>query len=243
MICRRMRWVTLGLIGWVSSLFAQPRGPLEAYFFPYRNFTKAQIYQYINLDDPNDILYQLCSTYVDQKDTLFLIKRFNDRFQEMETLIHVISDSGVYLRDYELYIAGRQVQTRVHHAQVYRWRSSKKIAIKWSARFRSVYGEESFRKKRRLVRRNWQYTYATKRHKAICLQDDFRHSVKNNYGAQTTDFQQFTTYARGLGLVAYDRTLASGDHLRFRLDKILNLNQWKARRRHPPHADVPVKRT
>lgn len=93
-----------------------------------------------------------------------------------------------------------------------------------------------------MVRRHWQYTYAAKRYQAIYLQDKFHHSVKNNYGVQTIDFQQFATYTRRLGLVIYDCTLASEHWLRLRLDKILERDQWKHRHR-IPHPDVPVERT
>lgn len=226
-----------------QGTFAQKRGPLEVYFFPYQELMEPKIYRYVNIDDPNDLIYQYCHTRVINGDTILLLKRFDDRLVELETLVQVVTDTGVYLQSYQLYIGGELIKSRVLKDQVYPWRLPKRDSIKWSTRFASVYGEESFRKMRRLIRRHWNYPYAAEQHRAICFRDDFRHSVKNRYGVQTTDFYQYATYAKGLGLVAYDRTLASGKKLRFRLDKILDLPNWERLQRRPPKEDVPLRRT
>lgn len=236
--------IWIGLLWWSTTLCsAQTRGPLGAFFFPYRQLLEPKIYRYINLDDPNDIIYQLTHTKVVNGDTLLILKQFDTYFQELESLQQVVTDSGVYLKDYDLYIAGEKVSSRVLRNQVYAWHLPKRDSIKWSVRFESVYGSESFRKMRRLIRRHWRYPYATIRHQAICFRDDFRHSVKTQYGIQTTNFHQFVTYAKGLGLVAYDRTLASGQQLRYRLDRIFDVDEWKELRRRPQKPDIPIKRT
>ncbi len=71
----------------------------------------------------------------------------------------------------------------------------------------------------------------------------FRHSVKGRKGVRTTDFYQYSRYAQGLGLVAYDRTLSSGKKLRYRLEKIMDLHSWETLQERPHQPLVPIKRT
>lgn len=227
-----------------STVFSQTQ-PLElkTYFFPYPTLFKAKVYQYINEDNPNDVVYQFTQSHIAHGDTLLVLKRYNKFFQELETMTQVISDTGVSLKHYSLYIAGEDISSQVLQSQVYQWQQAKDEPIKWNVAYQSPYGEEGFRKERQVIPAPASYRFRNVAHATMQFKDDFRHSVKGRKGMQTTDFHQYSQYAQGLGLVAYDRTLASGKKLRYRLNKIMNLKSWEALKKRPHQPLVPIKRT
>lgn len=216
---------------------------LKAYFFPYSSLFEAKVYQYANEDDPNDIVYQFTQTHIHQGDTLLTLRNYDLYFQELETKVQRISTAGVYLQTYSLYIAGRGISSNVIQEEVYKWEASETTPFKWAVRYSSPYGEESFRKMRQALQTAKPRAFQQKKYPTVQFRDDFRHSVKHNKGATTNDFFQYSYYAKGLGLIAYDRTLASGKKLRYRLTKIMDLNSWKALQKRPQQPLIPIKRT
>lgn len=217
--------------------------PLRAYFFPYASLFEAKVYQYVNEDNPNDIVYQFTQTHVHEGDTLLTLQNYDRYFQELETKVQHIHPTGVYLQQYSLYIAGRGISSRVIQEDVYKWESHDSMSFKWAVRYSSPYGEESFRKMRQVLHQAQPRSFQQKKYPTIQFRDDFRHSVKHHQGATTNDFFQYSYYAKGLGLIAYDRTLASGKKLRYRLTKIMDLNSWKALQNRPQQPLIPIKRT
>lgn len=227
-----------------SQLFSQAQ-PLElkTYFFPYSTLFKAKVYKYINEDNPNDVVYQFTQSHIAHGDTILVLKRYNELFQELETMTQVISDTGVSLKHYSLYIAGEDITSNVLQSQVYQWQQAQDTPIKWKVSYQSPYGEEGFGKKRQVIQAPTPYRFHNVAYATMEFKDDFRHSVKGRKGLQTTNFYQYSQYAQGLGLVAYDRVLASGKKLRYRLDKIMNLKSWEALKKRPHAPLIPIKRT
>ena len=216
---------------------------LKAYFFPYASLFEAKVYQYMNEDDPNDIIYQFTQTHIHQGDTLFTLRNYDTYFQELESKVQRISTAGVYLQKYSLYIAGQGISSKVIQEEVYKWKASKTTPFKWAVRYSSPYGEESFRKMRQAIKKTKPRSFQQKKYPTIQFRDDFRHSIKHRKGATTNDFFQYSYYAQGLGLIAYDRTLSSGKKLRYRLTKIMDLNSWQTLLKRPQQPLIPIKRT
>ena len=154
-----------------------------------------------------------------------------------------IHPTGVSLTKYSLYVAGDNINSRILQAQIYQWQQAPNEPIKWTVRYASVYGDEGFRKMRQVISTLAPYRFQKKMYPVVQFKDDFRHSVKRKAGVKTTDFHQYSSYAQGLGLVAYDRTLPSGKKLRYRLEKIMDLATWEVLQKRPQKAPVPIKRT
>lgn len=216
---------------------------LKAYFFPYSSLFKGKIYKYINEDNPNDIVYQLTKSTISHGDTLLTLRRYDQYFQELETMTQSINDTGVSLKRYSLYIAGENIDSRVIQHQVYQWQQATNEPIKWAVRYQSPYGEEGFRKMRQVVTTSIVYRFHDTAYTGVEFKDDFRHSVKSSQNVRTNDFHQYSKYAKGLGLVAYDRTLVSGEKLRYRLEKIMDLNSWEILKKRPQQPFIRIKRT
>ncbi len=103
---------------------------LKSYFFPYEALFKAQVYKYVNEDNPNDIVYQYTQTHITHGDTVLVLRRYDQFFQELETMTQVISDTGVSLQRYSLYIAGEGIVSNVIQGQVYQWQQAQSESIK-----------------------------------------------------------------------------------------------------------------
>lgn len=239
-----MRFLSLAVLLVVMTNFAQAQSlELKAYFFPYPSLFEAKVYKYVNEDNPNDVVYQFTQSHIAHGDTLLVLRRYDQFFQELETMTQVINDTGVSLKNYSLYIAGEGITSRVVQSQVYQWQQATDEPIKWTVRYQSAYGDEGFRKRRQVVMALAPYRFRNVAYATMQFKDAFRHSVKGKKGVQTTDFHQYSHYAKGLGLVAYDRTLASGKKMRYRLVKIMDTNSWEALQKRPHQPLVPIKRT
>ncbi|MGH1339880.1 MAG: hypothetical protein ACRBFS_27425, partial [Aureispira sp.] len=165
---------------------------LKAYFFPYADLLEAKIYQYVNEDNPNDVVYQWTQSRLVKKDTVLILRRYDEYFQKLETMTQVIQATGVSLTNYSLYVAEENITSRILQDQIYRWQQAPNEPIKWTVRYASVYGEEGFRKMRQVISTLAPYRFQNMAYPTVQFKDDFRHSVKSHTGVTTTDFHQYS---------------------------------------------------
>ncbi|MGH1335303.1 MAG: hypothetical protein ACRBFS_04180, partial [Aureispira sp.] len=188
---RTLFYCMLLLLG--STIHSQAQElELKTYFFPYAHLFEAKVYQYINEDNPNDVVYQLTQSHIVEKDTLLILRRYDEYFQELETMTQVIQTTGVSLTNYSLYVANENITSKVLQHQIYHWQQAPNEPIKWSVRYASVYGEEGFRKMRQVISTLAPYRFQNVAYPTVQFKDDFRHSVKSHTGVTTTDFHQYS---------------------------------------------------
>ncbi|BDS09755.1 hypothetical protein [Aureispira anguillae] len=231
------------LILFPTFCLAQTVGNLKPYYFPYSNFFQPKTYKYVNANNPNDILYWHMQTKIVNNDTLFTTTIFDQDFYPLEILVEKISTQGARLEKYKLAISGIMTDSRLIHKDVFQWQQAKDSPIKWSALYKSPFGKESIRKRRTFLKTTKEFTFQKETYKTILFKDSFRHSLNNGEEIHTIDFDQETSYALGIGLVAYQRKRAKGKTMHYQLKKIINQKSWIKLKQNPSAVYEPIKRT
>jgi hypothetical protein len=228
---------------WSIICFAQTEIRLKAYYFPYQNFFEPVVYKYVNTENSNDIFYCFLETKVIEKDTIIASNTFDQAFYEVDADTEKITPQGIELKTYTIYVSGIKVPTRPIHKDIFRWQQNKEDKIKWSARYRSPFGEESIRKMREYLGSRDNYSFQQKDYPSIAFKDTYRHSIKVNKDVRTTDFYQESRYCKGIGLVDYQREMENGVKLHYKLEKIISNEAWEVLKKQPSSIQKPIKRT
>lgn len=225
------------------SCFAQTETTLKPYYFPYQNFFEPVVYKYVNTENANDIFYCFLETKVIAKDTIIVSSTFDQAFYEVDAGTEKITPQGIELKTYTIYVSGVKIPTRPIHKDIFRWQQNKEDKIKWSARYRSPFGEESIRKMREYLGNRDNYSFQQKDYPSIAFKDTYRHSIKADKSVRTTDFHQEARYCKGIGLVDYQREMENGVKLHYKLEKIISNEAWEVLKKQPYSIQKPIKRT
>lgn len=202
---------------------------LRNYYFPYATFMKPQIYKFINEDNPSNVFYLHMQTGVIDKDTMMMTTAYVDDLKPTEVFVEKMLPEKIVLEEYtflNLYGQAEPVTTNPTARDVYVYNTSKSKTIEWSVDYNSKYGAERIGKKRNLDESGIQRKVQGEVVNVAKFKEVYDFPMQTDGNIEQSSFDQYSYYAEGIGLVEYERTLASGEKSHFILDEIITEDKW-----------------
>lgn len=234
--------ILTGLISFLlgTSLLAQAEpDSLKQYYFPYQDCFEKKFYKYVDQFDPNRIVYLELETQLINNDTV-LIKTFYDaRFDYLERLQEIISDSGAYLDKYTTYYYGPAIEGELLNRNYYTWSPNSQAG--WSAKVRYRSRNYLFQKERQLNHYQGSYQFKRQEYATVRFVDEYKYTFQNGF---ERSIKQVSAYAPSIGLVSYKRLFKDGTKRYYLLRAIMTEAEWQViKRQHRPDSPVDGERT
>jgi len=211
------------LICTISSCFAQEN--FKEYYYQIGTKKEVKVYKYIDQNNTAHIEYWKVTT--NPKTNNILTESYTTDFRLYNIFEEELTTYGAEIIryvDFEKNSDGQNVPMigTIVDKDVYKWNDTNKY--KYSVKYKSLnYGNEKFIKER--TKNSFQVInvngieYAT-----LKFMDEYE--VKSLEKNQNYQFYQFTYYAKGLGMVKYQRYLPNGKTIELELNEILTEKEF-----------------
>ncbi|QIE58661.1 hypothetical protein G5B37_03520 [Rasiella rasia] len=204
------------------------------YYYPIGAKKQVNIYKYVDKNNPNNIEYWKVTT--NPNSNKILTESYTTDFRLYNIFEEQLNENGaevIRYADFNKSDDGKNIRIdgTIIDKNVYKWADDSKF--KYSVKYSTPeYGNEKFIKERiknRIENINVHGTdYST-----LVFMDEYE--IKSLDNDQTYEFYQLTYYAKGMGMVKYQRYHPDGTTIILELEKILTEKEfeklgWKASR-------------
>jgi hypothetical protein len=220
--------ITLAAIISTSSMaeIAADSVSLKEFYFPYATFSEPVIYQYKDLNDSSNIQYWHMQIEVVNTDTILVTRAFNAQLEEIELFKEKIDDTGCHMLEFIMICGEDSIKTKNLETGVYKWYLSNFEKITWAVSYKSKYGDEFFSKTRQCWGVGEKKKFKGVSYPSAMFMDSYVSKVGANETSRTSRFQQFSYYAKGIGMIEYKRDISEEKVIHYYLEAILSAKEW-----------------
>lgn len=214
---RVLQIITLGLIVILSSCSNKN---LMKYYYPINKEPEVKIYKYIDSKNNKPGVYW--KTITDPIQRTILTESYDSEFNLFNTFEEKIDNNKAELLKFIEYENGAEIIATIKMNEVYN--SNKSKSYSYAVEYTNKYGKMRFEKKRQFIKfekikiQGKQYTTAK-------FKDEYVINVFDQ--KDKFEFIQIAYYAKGIGMVKYERSIPSGEIETLDLDKILTEEEFK----------------
>ena len=212
------------LIFIISSCSAQEN--FKEYYYQIGTKKEVQVYKYVDKNNPKNIEYWKVTT--NPKTNKILTESFTTDFRLYNIFEEELKTDGaeiIHYADFEKNDEGQNIRVdgTIVDKDVYKWNDNNKY--KYSVKYKSPkYGNEQFTKER--TKSSFENINASGTdYSTLKFKDEYEiKSLENN---QNYKFYQFTYYAKGIGMVKYQRYHPNGTTIELELNEILTEKEFE----------------
>jgi len=192
-------------------------------YFNISEFNKGKIYNFIDVRNKDNTHNWQMYYKIESSDTIFYTDGLDEKNRVIEVFIEKVQADGTkmmeyYTINYDSTGASKKVTYDIMSRNVYKY-TEEKYPLTWSVLSRGQYGREKLTKKRTIASKNETQNIYNKSYNCLVFRDEF--SVEYLDINQVYNFYQLSYYAKGFGLVRYNRFMQDGKELDYRLLKII----------------------
>ena len=219
------KWLVLSSICLLSSCFS---GSLKEYYYPLDIEDEVAVYEYVNIENPDYSEYWKVIT--DPSAETLITESYRADFELYNTFYEVFEEDGAMLTsyiDYEKASDGsiKEIKGTPKSDNVFRWDNTK--SYDFSVDYTNKYGRFEFTKKRTNLG-FVDIVVNSEEHKVIKFLDEyFVNAIDQN---DKYSFTQVSYYAKGIGMIKYERHIPNADPLVLELNNILTEGQFNQKR-------------
>lgn len=173
-----------------------------------------------------DVFYMFMETKIEGGDTLFTSKVYDNQFNLTESCSEHITESGSQLKKYLFSFEEGDVEGDNAETDMYKWNHSREEPITWSVSYIGPEGFESVSKTRDYRGKSTETKFNGKSIETIQFRDEFKVELGGEQGKNRIKFYQNSYYAKGIGMVRYNRIIEDNPNIDFRLVEILTEQEW-----------------
>jgi len=216
--------LVISLILFIWGLSAQEN--CKEYYFSMGMKDEVKVFKYIDKNDPKNIEYWKVTT--NPLTNRILTESYLADFTIYNSFEEVITNDGAELiiyTDYEKNNEGENtpIEAEIVDKDVYKWDDNG--IYKYSVKYQSPkYGNEQFTKERSKIRLTEISINGTE-YSVLKFLDNYE--VKSLDGDGGYTFHQLTYYAKGIGMVKYERYLPDGTIVELELSQILSEEEFE----------------
>ncbi len=181
----------------------------KEYYFPYENFANSVIYTY-HTPDGN----QVWQMHFDPKSRIFTSDIILSSEKSSEVTNEIMSDDGTRFVEYTVVKHDVFYEASLVDKDVLKWKMTMDDVCVWKIVIPNEHGDiETIKKSRQIKSVGETYSFDGIDYDAIVFKDDYEQTIRdNNYNKLfSRDFVQYTTYAKGIGIVRSLRVFENGD--------------------------------
>jgi len=190
--------------------------------------TESKIYKYeCKLDSTKTEYWKLTSNL---KNNTLITEAFNFKYIQYEFFKEQLSDNGSELLEFISYRTSYngQVDTIFNspiELDVFKWTT--KTPYQYSSEsIEDGYGKMTFKKKREFINKE-KMTILGKEYNVLKFKGNYKTQIEKTN--ETFEKNQFSYYAKGVGLVKMDKEYSNGRKISLELTEILTDIEWKKR--------------
>lgn len=219
------KWLALCSLCIFTSCFT---GSLKDYYYPLEIEDEVAVYEYVNIDNPNYSEYWKVIT--DPSAETLITESYHADFELYNTFYEVFEDDGAMLTSYIDYEEAKdgtikEIKGTPTTDNVFRWDNAK--SYDFSVDYVNKYGRFEFTKRRT----NLGFVNITvngEEHKVIKFFDEYLVNALDQNDKYS--FTQVSYYAKGIGMIKYERHIPNADPLVLELDGILSESEFNQKR-------------
>ncbi len=203
-------------------------GSLKEYYYPLDIEDEVAVYEYVNIENPSYSEYWKVIT--DPSAETLITESYRADFELYNTFYEVFDEDGAVLTsyiDYEKNSDGsiKEIVGTPKSDQVFRWDQAKTYAF--SVDYVNKYGRFEFTKKRTNLGMV-DIIVQQEEHTVIKFLDEyFVHAIDQD---DQYSFTQVSYYAKGIGMIKYERHIPNADPLILELHEILSESEFNRKR-------------
>ncbi len=192
-------------------------------YFKVSEFKKGKTYSFIDVNNEDNTHNWQMHYKIESSDTVFYTNGLDKKNRVIEVFIEKLQIDGTKMMGYQTIdfdsIGGNQKMTYdIMSTDVYKY-NQEKYPLVWSVLSSGPYGREKLTKKRVVVSKNETQNIYKTVYNCLVFKDEF--TLEYLDVNQVINFYQLSYYAKGFGLVRYNRFLPDGKELDYRLFKII----------------------
>lgn len=202
-----------------SSHKSEQDYPIKSYYFPYKEFSKASTYYYVNANDTSEKSTWIMQMKIENADTLLLTQILDSKNRILESMVEKITRESSLLINYKLfnYDSGDHQTYRdckVIDSVVFKWNQKMNESIVWKVNHLDFYSEntDEFSKQRTLM-------LIDSAKKTAVFKDQFHAAEANSTNSYNWHMDSY--YKMGKGLINFKVYLPDGIIKDFRLERCL----------------------
>lgn len=216
-------------------------GGLDKYYFPIEELKEAKVYHYKNEIDSEPDLFWKLSVKADDEKTFFITESYSystdNKLIQIEEIKEEITEQGSFVVEYIQYEHDDygnvfKLNSVLEDNCVFLWRMNSKDKITWTFHHESKVFNELTRnatKTRQLKNIDKEVNIFGNKHKAIVFNDEIDLEYTYNETNQVESSYpslQVSCYAKGVGMVSYNRKFKDGSEVTYMLEKIMPFDEW-----------------
>ena len=207
------------------------RCSIKDYYFPMSELTESEIYKYECKSEPSKTEYWKLTSNL--TDNILITEAFDSEYKQYEFFKEQLTGNGSELLEfisYRTYDNGRKetVINKPIERDVFKWRT--RNPYKYSSEsIENDYGKVTFKKKREFVGKE-KMTILGKEYNVLKFKGNYKTEIENT--KQSYEKNQFSYYAKGIGLVKMDKEYSDGTKVILELTEIISNNEWRKVARH-----------
>ena len=194
---------------------------LKNYYYPYSSCLPYKVYKYECFSAPSQTQYWIM-TYNPETNS-FITEAFNFKLERIEYFEETIGDKGTELVEFSAVNDGRKEKSFPPvKKDVYKWND--KSPYKYAVKFYNGPELVLFEKER---------VYIGKESKKIqsgeydCVKFKEFYTMTFDGSDEQFKYSQVAYYAKGLGMIKYERVFSNGEQVDRELTRVLNETEWK----------------
>lgn len=194
----------------------------QDYFFKVSQFDSPKIYVFKNQLNSIQTIRMKMYYEIIKSDTVFISETLNEENKPTEVFKEIVDNSGSLMVDY-YYVnytsngESEKESSKVINNSVFSY-SEVNYPLTWKVQTGEGQNTLTITKKRSLLNEIKKLDILNLQRNCIVFSDEI--IIQDNNSSAISEINQKSYYAKGLGLVGYDRVFSNGDTLEYRLSEI-----------------------
>lgn len=210
-------------------LLALSGSSVKDYYFPISEWTESKIYKYECKLDPTKTEYWKLTS--DKKNNILTTEAFNSDYEQYELFKEQLTSNGSELIEFISYQTSNNGQkdsiiNKPIELDVFKWNTDKPYQYS-SESMDPYYGKVTFKKKREFIKQEI-ITVLGKEYKALKFKGNYITQVERTN--RFYEKNQFSYYAKGIGLVKMDKEYSNGSKVTLELTEIMTVDEWRMKK-------------
>ena len=201
---------------------------IKDYYFPMSELTESKIYKYeCKLDNSKTEYWKLTSN---EANNILVTEAFNFEFEQYEFFKEKLTNKGSELMEFISYRKNDKgendtIINKPKELDVFKWKTNESYQYS-SETIENYYGKVTFRKEREFIGKE-KMTILGKEYKVLKFKGNYKTKVEKTN--ELYEKNQFSYYAKGIGLVKMDKKYSDGTTIILELTEIISNAEWKKR--------------
>ena len=192
-------------------------------YFNISDFKEAKTYEFIDIKNKDSHHSWKMYYKIEASDTIFYTDGLDNKNRVTEVFIEKLQSDGTKMIGYQIINfdsngSNQKMTYEIKSDDVFKY-NQEKYPLVWSVLSSGPYGREKMTKKRSVVSKNEIQNIFNENYNCLVFKDEF--TVEYLDINQVYNFYQLSYYAKGFGLVRYNRFIPDGKELDYRLLKII----------------------